>query len=47
MKKLGFPATFHIVTGQVAGSKYAGAFIGRPVADIIAETASVPAGKDS
>jgi peptidoglycan/xylan/chitin deacetylase (PgdA/CDA1 family) len=47
MEKLGFPATFHIITGQVLGSKYAGAFIGRPVADIIAETASVPTGKEN
>jgi peptidoglycan/xylan/chitin deacetylase (PgdA/CDA1 family) len=47
MRKLGFPATFHIITGQVRGSKYKGAFIGRPVADIIAETASVPTGKDN
>ena len=46
MKKLGFPATFHIVTGQVRGSKYPGRFIGRPVADIIAETDSVPTGKE-
>ncbi len=47
MRKLGFPATFHIITGQVRGSKYEGAFIGRPVASIIAETASVPTGKDN
>jgi peptidoglycan/xylan/chitin deacetylase (PgdA/CDA1 family) len=47
MKKLGFPATFHIVTGRVRGSKYTGKFIGRPVADIIAETASVPTGRDN
>ena len=47
MKKLGFPATFHIVTGQIAGSKYPGRFIGRPVAEIVAETASTPTGKDN
>lgn len=47
MKKLGFPATFHIITGQVAGSKYPGTFIGRPVADIVAETASAPTGKNN
>ena len=45
MKKLGFPATFHIITGQVRGSIYPGKFIGRPVADIVAETATVPTGK--
>ncbi len=47
MLRLGFPATFHIITGQVRGSKYPGAFIGRPLADIIAETASVPTGRDN
>jgi len=47
MKKLGFPATLHIITGQVRGSIYPGTFIGRPVGDIVAETASVPTGKDN
>ncbi len=47
MKELGFPATFHIITGHVRGSKYPGRFIGRPTADIIAETSSVPTGKDN
>lgn len=47
MKELGFPATFHIITGQVAGSTYPGKFIGRPVAEIAAETGLVPTGKDN
>lgn len=42
MRSLGFPATFHIITGEVGGSRYHGAFIGRPAAEIIRETASVP-----
>jgi peptidoglycan/xylan/chitin deacetylase (PgdA/CDA1 family) len=41
MDSLGFPATFFIVTGQIPGSQYDGRFNGRPVEDIIEETASV------
>src|SRR5512135_643459 len=37
MDRLGLPATFHIITGEVAGSKYRGAFVGRPVAEIVKE----------
>jgi hypothetical protein len=47
MKEMGFPATFHILTGRVPSSKYPGRFIGRPVKDIVAGTASVPTGKDN
>jgi peptidoglycan/xylan/chitin deacetylase (PgdA/CDA1 family) len=44
MERLGFPATFHIITGEIEGSRYHGAFIGRPVAEIVRETAGVPTG---
>src|SRR5512136_2989008 len=39
MDRLGLPATFFIVTGEVAGSRYHGTFVGRPVREIVAETA--------
>ncbi|HSQ79015.1 MAG TPA: polysaccharide deacetylase family protein, partial [Candidatus Bathyarchaeia archaeon] len=42
MTRLGFPATFHIVTGTIEGSGFQGAFVGRPVKDVVAETARVP-----
>jgi peptidoglycan/xylan/chitin deacetylase (PgdA/CDA1 family) len=45
MTRLGFPATFHIITGEISGSRFHGAFIGRPIKDIIAETARVPTGE--
>jgi len=41
MKRLKLPATFYIITGPIPGSKYQGKFIGRPVVDIINETATV------
>jgi len=47
LNKLGIPATFFIITGDVGGSQYHGKFIGRPVADIIKETATVPTNKDN
>ena len=42
MEKLHLPATFFVITGGIPGSKYHGKFIGRPVKNIIAETATVP-----
>lgn len=45
MNRLQFPATFFIMTGQIPGSQYQGKFIGRPVKEIIAETARTPTNK--
>lgn len=42
MERLKLPATFFVITGPITGSKYQGKFIGRPVADIIKESATVP-----
>src|SRR6266511_4362856 len=42
MKRLKLPATFYIVTASIAGSQYQGKFIGRPVHEIIDETATAP-----
>ncbi len=41
MEKLHLPATFFVITGGIPGSKYHGKFVGRPVKDIIAETATI------
>ncbi|MGH2644558.1 MAG: polysaccharide deacetylase family protein [Chitinophagaceae bacterium] len=42
MEKLKLPATFFIITGPIKGSRYQGKFIGRPVKDIIEESAKIP-----
>jgi peptidoglycan/xylan/chitin deacetylase (PgdA/CDA1 family) len=42
MERLKLPATFFVITGPITGSKYHGTFVGRPVAEIIKETATVP-----
>lgn len=47
MNRLELPATFFIITGQIPGSEYQGKFIGRPVKEIISETAKVPTNKDN
>jgi peptidoglycan/xylan/chitin deacetylase (PgdA/CDA1 family) len=47
MNELGFPATFFIITGEVAGSRYHGTFIGRSPEAIVRETAGVPTRKDN
>jgi peptidoglycan/xylan/chitin deacetylase (PgdA/CDA1 family) len=47
MDKLGFPATFFIITGNIPGSQYHGTFVGRPTRAIVDETAKIPTGKDN
>ena len=47
MDKLGLPATFHIITGDISGSRYHGTFIGRPISAVIRETAGVPTNADN
>jgi len=47
MDKLGLPATFHVITGEISGSRYHGTFIGRPVQTVIQETARVPTSADN
>lgn len=47
LNRFKFPATFFIITGQIPGSQYHGKFIGRPVKEIINETATIPTNKDN
>ena len=47
MNRLEFPATFFIITGNIPGSAYAGKFIGRPVQEIIKETAQSPTNQEN
>src|ERR1700691_6090720 len=42
MERLKLPATFFVITGPITGSKYHGTFVGRPVAEIIRESATAP-----
>lgn len=47
MDRLGFPGTFYVITGAVEGSEYEPGFIGRPVEEIIDETANIPTNKNN
>lgn len=47
MNELGFPGTFYLVTGAIPGSEYKPKFVGRPVEQIIAETAEVPTNEEN
>ena len=42
MERLKLPATFFVITGPITGSKYHGKFVGRPVTQIISESATIP-----
>lgn len=42
MERLKLPATFFVITGPLTGSQFHGKFVGRPVADIISESATIP-----
>ncbi len=44
MDERGFTGTFFIITRNLAGSKYQPAFVGRPIMEILKESASAPAG---
>ena len=41
MDRLGFPGTFYVVTGEIEGSRYPARFVGRPLEEIVAETAMI------
>lgn len=47
LKKLQLSSTFYVITGPIEGSKFKGKFIGRPVAEIIKETATVPTNENN
>jgi peptidoglycan/xylan/chitin deacetylase (PgdA/CDA1 family) len=47
MNERGLPGTFFVITGQIPGSKHQPTFVGRPIMDIIRESATVPTNKDN
>jgi peptidoglycan/xylan/chitin deacetylase (PgdA/CDA1 family) len=42
MERMKLTATFFVITGPITGSKYHGTFVGRPVQEIVQESATVP-----
>ncbi len=47
LNEMGFPATFFVITGEVRGSRYHGAFEGRSPQAIIQEAATLPTRKEN
>lgn len=47
MNERGLPATFFIITGQIPGSRHHPTFVGRPIMEILRESATVPTNKDN
>ena len=45
MNERGLPATFFIITGEIPGSRNLPTFVGRPIMDIVRESATVPTNK--
>lgn len=45
MNERGLPATFFVITGEIPGSEYRPMFVGRPLMEIIRESAKVPTNK--
>ena len=47
MNELGLVGTFFVPTGQIPGSKNMPTFVGRPIMDILKESATVPTSMDN
>lgn len=47
MQKYGFKGTFYVITGSVPGSEFKPKYVGRPLKEIIAETAKIPTNKNN
>ena len=42
MNERGLPGTFFVITGEIPGSRHRASFVGRPIMDIIRDSAKVP-----
>jgi peptidoglycan/xylan/chitin deacetylase (PgdA/CDA1 family) len=47
MQRLKLPATFFVITGPITGSQFQGKFVGRPVKDIMKESATRPTNENN
>lgn len=47
LNERGLPATFFVITGEIPGSEYRPTFVGRPIMEIIRESAKVPTNRDN
>jgi peptidoglycan/xylan/chitin deacetylase (PgdA/CDA1 family) len=47
MNERGLPGTFFVITGEIPGSEYRPTFVGRPIMEIVRESAKIPTNKDN
>lgn len=47
LNERGLPATFFVITGEIPGSEHRPMFVGRPMMDIIRESATVPTNREN
>jgi peptidoglycan/xylan/chitin deacetylase (PgdA/CDA1 family) len=47
MNQRGLPGTFFVITGEIPGSEYRATFVGRPIMDIVRESATLPTNKEN
>src|SRR5262245_53208050 len=47
MNERGLKGTFFVITGQIPGSRHMPTFVGRPIVDILLESATMPTNKDN
>lgn len=45
LNERGLPATFFVITGEIPGSEHRPTFVGRPIMEIIRESATIPTNK--
>jgi peptidoglycan/xylan/chitin deacetylase (PgdA/CDA1 family) len=47
LNERGLPATFFVITGEIPGSEHRATFVGRPIMDIIRESATIPTDREN
>jgi peptidoglycan/xylan/chitin deacetylase (PgdA/CDA1 family) len=47
LNERGLPSTFFVITGEIPGSEHRPTFVGRPIMDIIRESAKIPTSRDN
>jgi hypothetical protein len=47
LNERGLPATFFVITGEIPGSEHRPTFVGRPIMEIIRESATIPTNREN
>jgi peptidoglycan/xylan/chitin deacetylase (PgdA/CDA1 family) len=47
LNERGLPSTFFVITGEIPGSEHRPTFVGRPIMDIVRESATIPTSREN